>query len=263
MKKYFLLPIAILLAMPSFGQNPSGLTQRENLDPWVYKQGTRPKKGDYGFFLSASTLDLQKLESISPLSFLNFRSYLADDLVLRTGVRLFKEKNVTSGESTEELGGPKTFKNKFSDRKYALSVGIEKHLNQGNLCDVYFASDLRGGLRVITDQNILEPFVGDKTEDYLSRRSVDYGMGLYIGIQTFIADLPLALAVEAGFQGVGSVWQKGVKKEIVGSKTTETQLEVNEDLELVDGGAAGKTINTRKFDLESVLRFNLCYFFSR
>lgn len=262
MKTPFQTALFILLSFSAFAQNPAGLTSRENLDPYTYKQGTRPTANTFGFYLSTSLLDLQNRESVSPLSYLNFRYYLAEDLVLRAGLKLTKTKETSSGESDEELGGPESFKEKTSDRSYALVAGIEKHFTPNNLVDVYVAADVRGGIRRFNFQEDSKPVGGDASELFISRQSNDYGAGAYIGFQTFIADLPLALSVEAGFQGIGSIGQRAKVTETIAGQTEEYQVLVDKDLEQISE-TAYKNVSTKRFELDATLRINLCYFFNR
>jgi hypothetical protein len=260
--------ILFMLGNIAFAQNPVGLTQRDNLDPWTYKQGIRPKAGDFGYFLSATTQDFKYYSNINPLSYINFRWYKKDDLVFRGGLRLFKNKSSLKGESSDSLNQGSEISSfskreeKSVEHRYGVWAGVEKHLLPGNMVDVYLAGDLRAGIRRKVTNFMEQPTTGDKVESLVNANSFEYGFDANIGFQTFIADLPLSIAVEAGFQLTAANFRRGKAKESVGGVTTEYQFEVDSNLNPSSSDQYSK-LSSAKFDLDAGLRFTLCYFFSK
>jgi hypothetical protein len=248
-----------------FAQNSAGLTTRQNLPSWTYNQGTRPAAGTFGFYLGSTLDELSNFSTTNPLSYMNVRWYKTEALVFRGGLRLFNERTSLSAEGSNDpiIGSPESqLEKKSSESQYGLSLGVEKHLSPDNMIDIYIAGDLKGGFRRNLDYSLEKPFTGDEVEIRTSRGSFDYGFGVGLGFQAFIADLPLALGVEAGFQAYGSALQKGNVTQKVGAVTTEYQFEVDENL---DGAIGDKytSLSVSRFNLNSGLRFSLCYFFNR
>jgi hypothetical protein len=251
--------------MTAFAQNPAGLTTRQNLPYWTYNQGTRPPEGAFGFFLGSTLDDLRDFSNTNPLSYLNVRWYKTESLVFRGGLRLMNKKTSLSAEGSNSPGldSPlSALERKSSESQYGISAGVEKHLSQDNMIDIYIAGDIIAGIRRNLDFSLQKPFTGDEIEFRSSRRSFDFGFGVGLGFQAFIADLPLALGVEAGFQAYGSAFQKGNASQKVGSVTTEYQFEVDENLDGVDDDKY-TSLSVSRFNLNSGLKFSLCYFFNR
>lgn len=245
----------------------SGLTQRQNLDKWVYKQGTRPIKGDLGFYVGASLLEIQKFNTVMPLSFINFRYYLKDDLVVRLGARFYKDKSVNNG-TDEFTGAGNTVSgiaesvSRTSDREYYIKPGIEKHFALTNLLDVYVAADALLGVKRYTIEN-RQTVAGSEIGTMASRRSFDYGLGTYVGFQAFVADLPLSIGAEVGFQGIGSLWHRTKVREYSGNKESVYYLPVNDDFDTDLGATPYEQLSARRFDMNSTVRLIICYYFSR
>lgn len=270
MKKIITCILAILsLAVYAQETNSAniGLTKRDNLDPWTYKQGTRPKAGDLGFFVSVSTLELQRFDANMPISFINFRYYFTNDIVFRLGMRLFKDKTVNNGEDeftgvASTVSGIASNINKTSDRQYYIRPGVEKHFAMSNLIDVYVAADaLLGMSRYNTDNRAT--IAGSESGTYTSSRSVDYGLGTYIGFQAFVADLPLAIGAEVGFLGIGSLWNRTKVIDYAGNTTAEYYLPHDNNYNPNFSATPFESLDSRRFNLNSNLKFNICYFFSR
>jgi hypothetical protein len=111
--------------------------------------------------------------------------------------------------------------------------GLAYHVNNQNLLDVYFGAELPFG------------FGGNSYDDGNSDQSASefkIGLGGFVGLQAYIANLPLALGVEYGISALNHSVSDGVY--------TRDALTIQKD------------VDSSKFKLGQQVRFTLSYYFN-
>jgi hypothetical protein len=95
-----------------------------------------------------------------------------------------------------------------------------------------------------------------------TRTSITYGGEAFIGVQAFVADLPLALGIDFGVAAMGHLFDR-YKHEVstkVGSLTSEQVYYTVDD---TGAGIAYESLNRRDFQLQGNIRVTFAYFFKK
>ena len=167
----------------------------------VYKAGNRPQAGDFGLFVGAGAIfdfDFNALKmgaatpDIRPL--INVKYFVTDEVEGRLGIHVGRTRATT--KSTLDVEDAKQTTNKQVTGGINLYPGLAYHFNKNNLLDVYVGAELPVGFRtessntgtsdVYIKTNVANPYIG---------------LGAFIGLQAFIGNLPLGIALEYGVSG--------------------------------------------------------------
>lgn len=211
MKKTFMISKSLLvMALLFVGSVTQAFAQISEGEPYsrTIKTGNRPGYGDWGIFIGPSISEIEQMVDRGitwrGLPLVNVKYYMEDNLELRLGLQLNKSKekikgDIIVGEDIEDVNS------KFvsGNSSYRLTPGIAYHFSSTNLLDVYVGAALPFG--VSSEQNVSEY---DQTTLAQKRTSFEIGIGGFIGLQCFVADLPVALGLEYGFSGVKYFGQK-------------------------------------------------------
>lgn len=263
------------------------LSQRQS-NPSNYSTGTRPLAGDWGIFLAVDVFDFESiLDDISGntdpddalevpnFSLVNLKYYNSNDFVYRVGFVAAKDKSVERGDLFFPDGtvlGPTDvvrLETKDSERDYAIKPGIEKHFNPTNLIDIYVGAEALLGTHIQRRINAQEQNDGNRTSTDIRGSSLLYGGGAFIGMQFFVADLPLALGLEYGFIGKGYALKR--YKVVTEGDDGTGNFVTNEyfirpgDIDNFEAGNVVpqfESLNSRTFNLDNQVRVTLSYFFS-
>ena len=136
---------------------------------------------------------------------------------------------------------------------YRLTPGIAYHFSSNNILDVYVGAQLPFGLS--TDNYIYK--YDDKNNGTTKRTSFEIGLGAFIGLQCFVADLPVAVGLEYGFSGVKYFGQKD-KHIILDQDGNEQTFYTNPD----DPQQAYTKLKSTRGYFGSDLRVTISYFFN-
>jgi hypothetical protein len=272
LKKLLVTICAVAIAMSSFAQ----LSTRID-DPSTFKFGTRPVAGDLDLNLQLYAAGASNFKSyFQDMPIINMQYYLDSDMALRFGIRAAKHKTIFKGETDSTsgkndqytIGGNtinlKTLKYKTSTREYMIYLGLEKHYSPTNLLDVYWGGQIPIGFSSdVTQHNV------DYTSNYIDSRkyysttrtnSIIYGVEFFLGLQAFIADLPIAVGVEWGYAGYGKLRNKTYNKIEQTDYPQTLEYYTSSDLGSNSGTQFTK-LNSRKFDMDNMIRFRLSYYF--
>jgi hypothetical protein len=143
--------------------------------------------------------------------------------------------------------------------EFIVYPGIEKHFAPLNILDVYVGADLPLGLMRAT-YSTQTAAGGFTNSDEQKRSSFTYGIGAFIGVQAFIADLPFSMGCEFAYQGRGFMGNKVKHTEKNGGVTQTYYTEAG------DNGAnptAYSDLKARKFIGANNINFFICYYFSK
>ena len=204
------------------------LSTRENQDT-RYKFGGRPVAGDmaltFGLTVNNAsfgedideTRDISVWNRLSRGNLIIAKKFIADDLAIRAGIRLYRDSRSLKGEvdSIPTTGaGQWTLSEvefKESSREYMLVPGIEKHFSSSNIFDVYAAGDLYLGFGRDKSVNSQTNMDGDVTSTTQTTPYTIVGLGGVIGVNVFVLDLPVSVGVE---YGLSAFWQLGNRTKV-------------------------------------------------
>lgn len=167
----------------------------------VYKAGNRPQAGDFGLFVGGGVIfdfDFNSLDmggvlpDIRPL--INVKYFLTDEVESRLGIHVGRSRQTV--KSTLDVDDAPNTTAKEVSGGLNLYPGLAYHFNKNNLLDVYVGAELPVGFRTEKSNNAAGNayLKSTVTNPYI-------GLGAFIGLQAFIGNLPLGIALEYGISG--------------------------------------------------------------
>lgn len=214
MKKITLSLLAMLLVMSSASAQISEGEPHFNTIP---RTGNRPQAGTIGLYLGASVgqvIDLvenNKDDNVYwALPALNFKYYFTNNWEGRIGF----EFACQSLDKKLAFDGD-TYKRSENTNFTRFLPGFAYHFNTKNILDVYVGAQMPIGFEINQQK--------DKTDNFSETKKQNtfiIGGGVFMGLQVFIADLPFAIGIEAGYSGYLRIG--GLEKSIIendGEKT--------------------------------------------
>lgn len=227
MKKVIIL--SFLLAF-GFGEAIAQLSTRENL---AFDQpiGNRPQAGDAALVFTIPIVDLSENNGddaglyagnlLSSGDFLTFKYYDTDLKVWRAAIRLTADNSLTNGTQADSSDANpivedlsiQTLERRLISREWTLAGGIEQHFTSKNIFDVYVGGEALIGLGKDRTYQLDEYFNGDTFESNAVTRTTVFGVQGLVGVNIFVAELPVSVGIEYGLSG----------KFVFGGKTKVTE----------------------------------------
>lgn len=240
------LTAPVMVAQISEGQ-PSSKTIRT---------GNRPVKGNFGLYFGFSSDIVDgwaNLSGVAPLPMLNFKYMATDKLEARIGLDPFCASSGLAGKATPT---DNQLKSGHDEGHLYLSPGIAYHFSTKNILDVYVGAEIPFGFR--SAGNIVK--YGDANNTWEKKTTVAgrIGLGAFVGLQVFVANLPLALGFEYGISANADLG--GVTKTVVFDGTQKTTKYSGQ----TDGGAVVSDmskLSMNKGILGNQVRLTLSYYF--
>ncbi len=198
MKKLFLL--GAMCAMVAF-QGSAQISTAETTTNTI-RVGNRPVKGSFGLYVGMTADMFNDLfdsnTQFKSLPLVNLKYMWTDNWEARLGLQFYKKGETVSYEMDQDKG---SYKMESLNTQNRIYPGVAYHFSPNNILDVYGGAELLFGwkkdkVQYLYDDNY-EGGAGSMT-------AFQFGGGLFIGLQAFVADLPLAIGLEYGFHGYGN-----------------------------------------------------------
>jgi hypothetical protein len=246
------------------------LSERED-NPSVLKVGTRPVKGDFGLLFGPSFVELEDFADkdidIRGLPLLKFKYYLSDNFELRLGIQNYKRGKSFDGALAPDNGGY-TIDNELKSF-FRLTPGVAYHFSHKNILNIYVGGEIPFGsdkYRVDRRYEMASALANrDYMETNITKTTSVYGYSFFIGMQAFIADLPMAIGVEYGMARlVNSNLQYEVdySERIDGSSESFNYFTANNPLDYYDL-VEYSDLKYSKFESGANLRLTFSYYFMK
>lgn len=209
MKKTSLFSKSLILMILLFIGSAPLMAQISEGEPYsrTIRTGNRPGSGDWGIFIGPSLTDIGSMVnreiSWQGLPLVNIKHYYSDELELRCGIQLSKTTDKSVGNLMDDDIEYESFY-KESESYYRLTPGVAYHFSSKNILDVYVGASLPLG---ISGDKYINVFDGDNYGTQ-KRTSFEIGLGAFIGLQCFVADLPVAIGFEYGITGYKSLGEQ-------------------------------------------------------
>ena len=277
MKKILFSALMACFALTASAQISEGAPSAKK-----YTTGNRPTKGTFGLYVGAESDLFNRVTDgfgFNPLPIVNLKYMASDNFELRLGLKFWKQReslhfgndaNADTGVAYDEKYNAKAV---VADNQFR--PGFAYHFTKSNLLDVYAGIEgIIGWTRngVYTNQTV------DGVEVIANARTstVQFGAGAFIGLQAFIARLPLALGLEYGISTTwdGALRNKAYAKATANGTTVETTTYTQDDasFNMLPGYAtaiggeqngAYDWMKARKGAWGSQIRLTLSYYFNR
>lgn len=258
--KKFLLFLTFCLAFSFFAQAQISEGQPRVS---VIRTGNRPVKGDFGFYIGPSYSEIRDLikwadknsdiDAVRGLPVFNMKYYVTDSWEFKCGIQWYGK--TTSFSGTQTFGDiTQTAKGNNSITRLRLNPGMAYHFNTKNILDAYIGGEIPFGFD-------MEKFMQttDALGMKLTRNSPVIGLGIFGGLQVFVADIPFAIGLEFGVSALAKFGQK-VKHDV----TTETESQVyytrlDDNSEIPN---VYTKLNAKNFETGADLRLTFSYYFN-
>lgn len=196
--KLGLLFMVFVLSVSCFSQ----LSTRENTTS-VFKTGSRPQAGSYGVYIGPSFAEIQDMVNSDEfdargLPLINFKYYKSNKIEYRLGIQLSGKSTKIKG--TENTNAAKEIKDLESVSYNRFSLGTAYHYAPSNLLDIYTGVYVPLGWDYYKNEQVY-----GTTSQVLSKFSPVIGLGAFIGLQAFIADLPVSVGIEYGLRALAQL----------------------------------------------------------
>jgi hypothetical protein len=266
MKKLF--PLLFILALIYSSECFSQLSDRVN-SPSTFKIGTRPVKGNLGIYFGLAYNEVEYWFDhdidYTGLPLVSLKYYLSNKVVVRSGFQISQTKESAKGTADATVDPLlRTIRNYVNNEgKFQFSPGVEYHFKSSNLLDVYIGGIIPFGWK--NEQFTDDSRYSSGNYDYYTRtlKTTTLGLEGFIGLQAFIADLPLALGFELGLSKMSHLNNnyKNVRQTRVGTVST-SQTYYTTDIDAVSD-VKFKTLSVTDSKLQGNLRVTLTFFFNK
>lgn len=243
------------VSMTSFAQITTGKPTAKQI-----KTGNRAEAGDYGIYLGVTSDMFKSLAdgdiSMKAMPLINLKYMKTDELEFRLGLEFWKKTHTYKGETyNEEESGEKIKDRSLESRNY-IYPGAAYHFSHNNLLDVYVGAELPLGWERYKVSNE-SAYEGESYSATVSRGTFNIGLGAFIGLQAYIANLPLAVGVE---YGLSSMFKAGLKYKHT-SKFGKEKEQVYYTKDLKDESTKYNDLKAKQGEIGSQFRFTLTYYF--
>jgi hypothetical protein len=182
-----------------------------------------------------------------------------DNVEWRVGIEMFRASEFVKGNG--ETTGSDKFEEKVKlvESRHFIYPGIAYHFSNTNLLDVYVGAELPLGF----ERSVYFDEWQEGSNSYLissKRTAYNVGLGGFIGLQAYVANLPIAIGFEYGIAGL---------KELGLKTRTETESPGNSKVVTyqpngvtIAGYSNYEKLNARKGIIGNQLRFTVTYFFN-
>ena len=264
MKKLFVLMACLAFAGALHAQS---LLTKGNPYATNVRTGNRPGAGDWGLYIGPSyseVMDLvdcfgnfTNLDIVRGLPLVNIKYYTSDNLEFRGGIQYYKRGFHAKGNEILTPTTDKEHSMKESEWFFRLIPGFAYHFSPRNVLDVYAGASLPLGFEGSTykDEYANPDAVNGVLNQY--RKSLCVGLEAFIGLQAFIADLPVSVGFEYGLSGMFHTGQK-VKTEVYDAVNNTTQT----TYQLLGDPTDYKDLKANSGVFGSDLRLTITYYFN-
>jgi hypothetical protein len=286
MKKLFYAFLIIVLGVNfTYAQ----LSDRVN-SPSTFKIGTRPVAGNWGVLFAPSYQDFKDIinridgndstDVTNVLPVIALRIYHSDNVVYRIGLRSKSHNLKIAGDFflPDSLANGNLTELKYQRRTAELYItpGAEYHFSKSNILDVYLGLTVPLGYVKENQTDYLRSTSANYQSYERSRLSFVYGLEGFIGLQAFVADLPLSIGLEVGTTALGKLGQKWKVKysSKVGNTLTDQEyytlnLDDNDQIQPTDvvgviaQNSTFEKLHAKTFGIDGMARLTLSYYFNK
>jgi len=282
MKKILFSALMACFAMTASAQISEGAPSAKK-----YTTGNRPTKGTFGLYVGAETDLFQDANAAAfgtfrPLPIVNLKYMATDNFEVRVGLKFWKQRESLGygNDAGDDKVNPGTalveekYSAKMVNADNQVRPGFAYHFTKSNLLDVYAGIEgIIGWRRAVATS--WQKVDGNEVTNNQRNASIQFGAGAFIGLQAFIARLPLAIGLE---YGISTMWDGALKSHVYHKDANSEYTVYQEDgnfvlnpfgtgaLATVAGQRGDNTFDymkARKGAWGSQVRLTLSYYFNR
>jgi hypothetical protein len=241
--------------MGGFAQISEGSTNST-----IIRTGNRPEAGTFGVYLGPGLNDILNIvdKDISWRGFpiVNFKYYYSPQLEFRLGLQFYTTSTKTKGTLLVTSSPAPTYNTKSKNSYNRITPGIAYHFSSKNIVDVYLGASVVLGYDIDIKDWVSSNDIA--LVNKVKRTSFVMGAEAFIGLQCFVADLPLAIGLEYGISGLGEFGQK-YKHEVASNDGTSTQIYYTSDGD--ENSGVYSKLRSQKGNAGNDVRLTISYYF--
>ncbi len=220
----------------------------------VIRTGNRAQAGNFGMYFGATSEIFKNIGAsgtkFSAIPLINLKYMKTDQLEYRLGLEWYDKytsENTFGGEDDKVKASATT-----DESRFMFYPGIAYHFSPKNLLDVYVGAELPIGFGTEGKHT----YVTGNDEDELNvtdghtAKVFRVGVGAFVGLQAYIANLPIAVGVEYGVSTLYNHYNQG------------TFEKDNYYLSEIDAANIDSQRSATKWKLGNQVRVTLSYYFS-
>ena len=239
-------------SVASFAQLTTGESSSKKI-----RMGNRPEAGDFGLFIGIPVnnfVDNIEYGDIVPFPIVNLKYYATDQLEVRASIDAKAYSAKVMGRQT---ANEKKFGDASSTGHFLILPGAAWHFAKSNIIDVYAGAELPIGWSGAKQRMVDE---SADMEESVTKNACSLGIGAFIGLQVFIANLPVALGVE---YGLSSQFDLGLKYKNKTTTAGNTQVFYTPDLTdtSIPSSTQFSSLHAKRGNLGQQVRLTLSYYF--
>lgn len=227
MKKIFISLVLFCLCATSMNAQ---ITKGESSSKQV-RTGNRAQAGNFGIYFGATSDMFKNITdggtNFKSIPLINLKYMYSDRLEYRMGIEWWDK---SEGGKSNGVEATKT------ESSFLFYPGVAYHFSKSNLLDVYVGGELPFGFGSKGHDD------GDK--DY-SSSNFRIGVGAFIGLQAYVANLPVAIGME---YGVNSLYNK-----VTDGTLTQDGLTIE---------GYSEDLDSHTWKIGHQVRFTLSYYFN-
>ena len=188
---------------------------------------------------------------------MNLKYYATDHLEVRASVEANAYNETAFGKVTNASSEEKEFGARDASGQFFLVPGTAYHFGNMNILDVYVGAELPLGWTGYKVKQV------DENLDMLSitsKNAFTVGVGAFIGLQAFIANLPVAIGVEYGISSQFDLALKYKSKMTTGG-TTQVSYTYDGSLAGIPTSQQFTKLNARRGNIGQQVRLTISYYF--
>lgn len=225
------------------------------------KGGNRVEAGDFGIYMGL-TSDMfkgwfDKGLKITALPLVNFKYMATDRMEVRLGAEFYKESTKASGDKLIDDTTSEPNSSSSIDSRNYFYPGFAYHFTPKNLLDVYVGAEMPIGWSRDSDKTL-----DANVSKSATKASFDIGLGAFVGLQAYIADLPFAIGVEYGISGLFQTCLK-YKYEMIDADSQKTIYYTKDPAVFQSNTDIYSDLKAKKGEVGQQFRVTFTYYFKR
>ena len=249
---------AFLFCNTTYGQ----LLERENVERNI-ASGTRPVAGNMGYFIGPSMVELTEILDdeldIRGFPLMGVKYYFTDEIEFRLTAQIYGKSEKYNGTLTNSIDLEDNIE---KESFYRFMPSVQYHFSNSNFLDTYAGLGIIFGSEKDEVQTTQKTNLsGDFYSETLSKSTFDYGFNLNFGLQAFVADLPIALAVETSIRGLKKAnveYEASSTSSVGGIVTEQSYYAISKE-----STSRFESLTYTKYEVGADLRFMITYFFRK
>lgn len=232
------------------------------------RTGNRPEAGNFGLYMGVTSNMFSDMFNsrvhLTALPLINFKYMATDQLELRLGFEFYENSERLKGDYTDSNIKLSSFERQGKSNGM-FYPGVAYHFSKSNILDVYVGGEIPIGWNSTfvrhEESSLNYRDAVDTFSTKTTKNAFQIGIGAFIGLQVFVANLPLALGVE---YGISARFDAGLKYKNEINHNGKKQIFYTADSDAFSSISSSRnfdTLKAKKGQIGNQVRLTISYYF--